>query len=606
MSLATLRRSTYLRCALCALALAFTQSASAWWAKEWTQRKPLAVDTGTTGANLAAAVNDAPLLLRLHAGNFPQFLNVREGGLDLRFVAGDDQTPLKYHVEKFDAAAQMALVWVKLPVVNPQTPDNRLFMYFGNAQAVDAADPGASFDADTALALHFAGPTLLADSTAYQTQVSGTAVPNPASLIGQGALLDGSNVLTVADAPQLRFTADKGFTIAMWTRFDSLPSGAARLVERSGAGQRLAVSVNGAELSVEYAGQRVVSTTPLVAATWQHIAVSAGGGELRLFVDGRLAGSAAVTLADLDGPITLGGVGDGSARVAVALDEVEVSTVARSAEYLALASTVQGTQNDRVITYAADESADSAAGGEGEAHAVGHFTIIFQSVFGNKDALVEQLVIGVCGVMMIIAALVMVLKGISLGRARKATAQFLTAYEALAPTVDDPNQGFTSLYDRARAFKDSPLFRVYRRGLDEVRSRFSPAVGAAPVGLDDKAMMSLRAVLDAVMVREGQKLNSQLVLLTIAISGGPFIGLLGTVVGVMVTFAAIAATGDVNIAAIAPGMAAALLATVAGLGVAIPSLFGYNYLGARVKDISADMHVFADEFMARVNEYYGR
>ena len=96
-----------------------------------------------------------------------------------------------------------------------------------------------------------------------------------------------------------------------------------------------------------------------------------------------------------------------------------------------------------------------------------------------------------------------------------------------------------------------------------------------------------------------------LVLLTMAISGGPFIGLLGTVVGVMVTFAAIAATGDVNIAAIAPGMAAALLATVAGLGVAIPSLFGYNYLSAKAKEINADMHVFADEFVARMNERYG-
>ena len=69
-----------------------------------------------------------------------------------------------------------------------------------------------------------------------------------------------------------------------------------------------------------------------------------------------------------------------------------------------------------------------------------------------------------------------------------------------------------------------------------------------------------------------------MVLLTIAISGGPFLGLLGTVVGVMITFAAIAAAGDVNINAIAPGISAALLATVAGLAVAIPALFGYNYL----------------------------
>ena len=96
-----------------------------------------------------------------------------------------------------------------------------------------------------------------------------------------------------------------------------------------------------------------------------------------------------------------------------------------------------------------------------------------------------------------------------------------------------------------------------------------------------------------------------MVLLTIAISGGPFLGLLGTVVGVMITFAAIAASGDVNINAIAPGIAAALVATVAGLAVAIPSLFGYNYLGSQIKEIIADMHVFVDEFITRVAEYYG-
>ena len=108
------------------------------------------------------------------------------------------------------------------------------------------------------------------------------------------------------------------------------------------------------------------------------------------------------------------------------------------------------------------------------------------------------------------------------------------------------------------------------------------------------------------MVREGQSINSYIVLLTIAISGGPFIGLLGTVVGVMVTFAGIAAAGEVNINAIAPGMAAALLATVAGLGVAIPALFGYNYLGAQIRELVADMHVFADEFTARMAESFGK
>jgi biopolymer transport protein ExbB len=95
-----------------------------------------------------------------------------------------------------------------------------------------------------------------------------------------------------------------------------------------------------------------------------------------------------------------------------------------------------------------------------------------------------------------------------------------------------------------------------------------------------------------------------MVMLTIAISGGPFLGLLGTVVGVMITFAAIAAAGDVNINAIAPGISAALLATVAGLFVAIPALFGYNYLLTRNKAVTANMQVFVDEFVTRLAELH--
>ena len=115
---------------------------------------------------------------------------------------------------------------------------------------------------------------------------------------------------------------------------------------------------------------------------------------------------------------------------------------------------------------------------------------------------------------------------------------------------------------------------------------------------------TIRAAMDAGMVRENQRINQQMVLLTIAISGGPFLGLLGTVVGVMITFAAIAAAGDVNVTAIAPGIAAALVATVAGLAVAIPSLFGYNWLSSHIRNVSADMQVFADEFLTRATELH--
>jgi biopolymer transport protein ExbB len=139
-----------------------------------------------------------------------------------------------------------------------------------------------------------------------------------------------------------------------------------------------------------------------------------------------------------------------------------------------------------------------------------------------------------------------------------------------------------------------------------LQHRFKRSDGEAglPV-LSARSMNAVRASLDAQMTREGQSLNKAMVLLTIAISGGPFLGLLGTVIGVMITFAAIAAAGDVNVNAIAPGIAAALVATVAGLGVAIPALFGYNYLLTRIKSVSADMNVFVDDFVARMAEAYG-
>jgi biopolymer transport protein ExbB len=66
----------------------------------------------------------------------------------------------------------------------------------------------------------------------------------------------------------------------------------------------------------------------------------------------------------------------------------------------------------------------------------------------------------------------------------------------------------------------------------------------------------------------------------------------------------VAQAGDVNVNAIAPGIAAALLATVAGLAVAIPALFGYNYLLTRIKGATSDMHVFIDEFVTKLAEFY--
>jgi biopolymer transport protein ExbB len=277
------------------------------------------------------------------------------------------------------------------------------------------------------------------------------------------------------------------------------------------------------------------------------------------------------------------------AGLAGALDEIVVAASARSADWLKLAADTQGAGGKALKTTKEDAA---SAGGEG-AHA-GYFGVLFANL--TTDAWV---IIIILAVMFAIALWVMVTKGVMIARVTKANAVFLAQFKASGAQL-------LSVPESA-AVQRSTLNTVYRSGIRELAQR--------QVGHNDKqlpqatlsgaAITAVRAAVDADLVRETHHLNSGIVLLTIAISGGPFLGLLGTVVGVMITFAAIAAAGDVNVNAIAPGIAAALLATVAGLGVAIPSLFGYNYLAAKIKNLTSDMQIFADEFVARVAERYG-
>lgn len=156
---------------------------------------------------------------------------------------------------------------------------------------------------------------------------------------------------------------------------------------------------------------------------------------------------------------------------------------------------------------------------------------------------------------------------------------------------------------KAGPYGQSQLYRLYVSGVTELQMRFDVyRAKGIPLQMSAASLSAIRATVEATMIREIQRLNSQMVVLTISIAGGPFLGLLGTVVGVMITFAAIAAAGDVNVNAIAPGIAAALVATVAGLAVAIPALFAYNYLIGRIQALTADMQVFVDELTTRIAE----
>jgi len=223
-------------------------------------------------------------------------------------------------------------------------------------------------------------------------------------------------------------------------------------------------------------------------------------------------------------------------------------------------------------------------------------------------------VIGLLAVMACLSWYVMVTKVAYLNAVSVGNALFTKAWNQIASDLTvldtpdaDASHNIAEGLGKAdqRAIRHAPLYRIYHSGVEEIRHRIAAEqCGEERRGLSGRSIQAIRATLDGKLVRETQRINSKIVLLTICISGGPFLGLLGTVVGVMITFAAVAAAGEVNVSAIAPGIAAALLATVAGLAVAIPSLFGYNYILTRIKETTSDMHVFIDEFVTRMAEFY--
>jgi biopolymer transport protein ExbB len=598
---------------LAAAALSFPGLASAanWWNDDWQFRKELGFDLSAAGANISGSPADVPVLVRLSIANFPYFADTKPDGGDLRFMAGDDATPLPYHIERYDSLAQMAFVWVKVPKLTGGVATDKIFLYYGNKEAAAGADAPGTFDKNQALVYHF-GPAAGApqDVTGYKSEpIAFEAEVNPASLAGSGARFSGAQVITIPAQGALRHVPAQGLTMSAWVRIEANAARAtvAALEDANGA------IVLGLDGTKAFAETRAGGQTALAAATsdltlsdWHHLALTVGAGKVTLWVDGAEAGSAATSVGEVGGSLTVGGSAARTNFLTAELDELEVANVARAGEWLATAARSQGVIAPLVV-YGADQSADADAGHEG----------YFASTLRNVT-IDGWIVIGVLAVMFFWSVWIMIGKVATLGRVAKGNAHFLDEFHKLR---DDPaaverrfakqdardeKSAFESSDEEHPEFGASTLYRLYHHGMREVLTRLEgKSAGAARAAvLSPNAIQSIRVTMDASQTRMTQRLQSQMVLLTIAIAGGPFLGLLGTVVGVMITFAAIAATGEVNVNAIAPGTAAALVATVAGLGVAIPCLFGYNWLNTRVKEIVADMRVFSDEFVARIAEQY--
>ncbi|NWA25042.1 DUF2341 domain-containing protein [Pseudomonas gingeri] len=578
---------------LICLGLVLPATANAWWQDDWHYRKQISVDTTPQGA----AINDAPgrtsLLVRLHTGNFT-FDGVKEDGSDLRFVAADDKTQLNYQIESFDPLMGMALIWVDVPKVEGAQRQD-LWMYYGNAKAPAVSNGQLAFDPNYTAVYHFDGAvgTPPKDATAFANNAQNATGSRIDGVIG-GALQLAGQALSLPASPSLQHSAGGALTLSTWVRLDQA-TGEHVVVARREGGHDFVLGVSQGTPFVEVNGQRGVSIQALNPGQWQHLAVTVQGSKVTLFVNGRESASLAQEVPALNSPIAVGAefpAADPAAPVAAlyqpfqgAIDELRLSKVVRPAAALLADAMSQGAES-KLVVYGADE--------EQSGFGFGSLGFLLKAVPADAWVIIVVLVL-----MMFQSWFIMIRKNSALGRVSRANEVFREQFAQVGTRLEM----FADNQDLARRLEHSSLWRLYLVAVKEIRTR--RAQGADTSSVSAATIEAIRCSMDGVRTRENQQLSSKLSTLSNAIAGGPYIGLLGTVLGIMVVFLGTAMAGDVNINAIAPGMAAALLATAMGLFVAIPALFGYNRLITRNKEVSADMRVFVDEFITRLAEMHG-
>jgi biopolymer transport protein ExbB/TolQ len=225
---------------------------------------------------------------------------------------------------------------------------------------------------------------------------------------------------------------------------------------------------------------------------------------------------------------------------------------------------------------------------------IGAATKQLELVYVWTQARPEAKAIIVClAIFSILAWWMMIYKAIQMYRARKLNRYFGLEFTAQKTVLD--------MFDRKLQVEGCPLYAVYQSGCVHLDARLRGPTGErAKQKISLKNMEHIKRAIENTVAQESLKLESGLILLAIAVSGAPFMGLLGTVWGVMSTFAGIAQQGSATMAAMAPGVAAALITTVAGLLVAIPSMFGYNWLVHNLRAFTVELDNFAQELVSKM------
>ena len=183
-------------------------------------------------------------------------------------------------------------------------------------------------------------------------------------------------------------------------------------------------------------------------------------------------------------------------------------------------------------------------------------------------------------------------KAIMFHRAKQASGEFLEAFW--------DSKTFNEAYDAARDFPLSPEATVFVTGYNELKKIGNAHAGsqnAPTLEMQLATMDNLKRSVRKAQFLESDRLGRFLTVLATTGSATPFIGLFGTVWGIMTSFKEIGVRGSASLAVVAPGISEALVATAAGLAVAIPAVIFFNYFSSRVVEAESDMESFSTDFI---------
>ncbi len=207
----------------------------------------------------------------------------------------------------------------------------------------------------------------------------------------------------------------------------------------------------------------------------------------------------------------------------------------------------------------------------------------------QRSSLVAQIVLLILVLFSVISWGIIFYKLWAFHRSERQTARFLDVFRR--------SSKFSEVQAACRSVGDSPLVGIFQTGYAELNAQLRTASAAGATSPTLKSLAALdRALLRAAAVEIG-KLENRVSFLATTASITPFIGLFGTVWGIIAAFERIAETSSTNLAVVAPGISEALIATAAGLFAAIPAVYFYNHFASQVKQLATQMDDFALEFL---------